>query len=196
MYNRLGRGVVVFVLVFLCRIAVAAPPADVPPAVSFDGAAVVVSAIVPGETAILYGIAHDPEPYGITTRNIIYAETAGPDGRARFAFDGPLPPHTVLAAIDASTGRYAIASPGNPAPPVHALPADAFKKRQDPEYELLDLTTTSASGPARVPGTSSPPTERCSISTGGATGACSSRAARCSACSVPTNRRKSSSGTT
>jgi len=142
MLSNWSRGVVVSMLVFLCRAGVAAPPAEAPPVVSFEGSAVIVTAIVPGETAILYGIAHDPEPYGITTRNIIHAETAGSDGRARFAFDRPLPAHTVLAAVDASTGRYAIASPGNPAPPVHTLPADAFKKRQDPEYELLDVTTT------------------------------------------------------
>jgi len=143
MRNRSRRGVFFLSLMLLARAGFAlAPPAELQPAVSFDGTAVVVTRISPGETAILYGIAHDPEPYGITTRNIIRTKVADEEGTARFELDARLPLRTVLAAIDASTGRYAVASPGNSAPPVNTLPGDAFKKRQEPEYELLDLTTT------------------------------------------------------
>ncbi len=97
--------------VFLVAAAAHGAPPSPPPAIAFDGTALVVSGLAPGGQAVVFGEAREIADYAATLVRRDEIVTAGADGTARYDLGRAVPQQSMWVVVDLATGGVATAAP-------------------------------------------------------------------------------------
>ncbi len=121
-----------------CLPAAARAAAPSPPAISFEERAVVLSGASAGAKVAWFGVAREPVDYGgvIVRREALVADQDG-DGTVRFELDRAVPFRSIWAAVDLTSGEFAVATPaGYPLRELKLNP-NAFHSRGNGKLDLF-----------------------------------------------------------
>ena len=131
--NRYGGGVFLLALLLsLPAIASAGPSAQERrvPAITFEQNAVVVTGVTPNAQVVVFGVSRQAVAYVWRTSNISTTVESDAEGMARLELERPVWPNSIYAAVDFTTGRFAIASPqGTPRRVADAFDTDRGRFR-------------------------------------------------------------------
>lgn len=84
------------------------------PNIRFEARAIVAQGIAAHGSVLLLGIAHEPQPYALRTREYALAlHDDDGDGVVRLTLKGEVPSESVWVVVDMSSGEYSVAEPGN-----------------------------------------------------------------------------------
>jgi len=82
------------------------------PAITFEASAVVVSGVTPGQAVAWFSVAREATEGGsLIVRREQVTATSSVDGVARFELTQPVPPRSIWAAVDLTTGKFALGTP-------------------------------------------------------------------------------------
>lgn len=109
---------------------------------SFEESAVVVEGASPGGEIVWFSIASESADYSSTTVPRSAVSTTDILGSATFEVEGTVPPHSIWAAVDATTGVLALATPGGYPLREFAIEAGAIRSDRSGKVSLLSTSRT------------------------------------------------------
>lgn len=111
---------------------------DTPLAVTFDEHGLRVTGLVPGSTAVAFGVSRVSRGYdAVVRRHDLLATDEDRDGSVMFALDAPRAFDSLWVAVDLSTGAFGSAAPSGVVRPM-------------PARERLDAISADLATPARL----------------------------------------------
>lgn len=131
--NRYGGGVILAALLLSLPVAAYAGLSEQgrkSPVIAFEQSAVVITGVTPNAQVVVFGVSRQPVAYVWRTSNVSVTVESDAEGTARLELERPVWVNSIYAAVDFTTGRYAIASPqGTPRRVTDAFETDRGRYR-------------------------------------------------------------------
>ncbi len=108
-------------------------------AFSFEESVIYLEDATPGGEVVWFSIASESSDYASTTVPRFSVSSADALGSANFELPDGVPPHSIWAAVDLTTGAYALAAPGDYPLRLAAFPSDALKVGKNDQVDQLAI---------------------------------------------------------